>query len=105
MLKKMLFAVAAFGIAVASAKSYSVKLADPYTIGSTQLKPGNYRVTVNGTSAVLADPQKKIQVNGTIQNETRKFDDTAVVSTQQRRGASELKAIELGGTHMQVNFN
>ncbi len=104
MLNKMLLIFAIFGIAIASAKSYRVTLTEPYAIGSRTLKPGDYHLSVNGTTAVLTDSHNKVKISGTTQNENEKFAETAILSDHEA-GASQLKSVQLGGTHLQVDFN
>jgi hypothetical protein len=81
MFKNLLLGIGLFGLAIASAKTYNITLSEPYTVGTTQLKAGDYK----------------------LENEARKFDDTAVVSDQ-GSGAARLKKIEIGGTRFQVDF-
>jgi hypothetical protein len=97
MFKNLLLGIGLFGLAIASAKTYTITLSEPYTVGTTQLKAGDYKLLVNGSTATLEDQQGKVQVNGTLVNEAQKFNDTAVVSDQ-GSGAARLKKIEVGGT-------
>jgi hypothetical protein len=103
MFKNVLLGIGLFGLAMASAKTYNITLSEPYTVGTTQLKAGDYKLVVNGSTAALEDQQGKVEANGTLENEARKFDDTAVVSDQ-GSGAARLKKIEIGGTRFQVDF-
>jgi hypothetical protein len=103
MFKKLLFGVGLFGLAIASAKSYNITLAEAYTVGTTQLSAGEYKLVVNGSTAQLEDNRGNVQANGTIENEKRTFDETAVVSNK-AEGANQLRAIEIGGTRFQVDF-
>jgi hypothetical protein len=103
MFKTLLLGIAVLGLAVASAKSYQVTLSDAYTVGTTPLKAGDYRVVVNGSTAALEDGSGKVEANGTLENKPRKFDDTAVVSSS-ANGTPQLRAIELGGTRFRIDF-
>ena len=103
MFKNLLFGIGLLGLAVASAKSHHITLTEAYTVGTTQLKAGDYRLVVNGSTAALEDAQGKVGANGTLENAARKFDDTAVVSNS-ANGTSHLRAIELGGTRFQIDF-
>jgi hypothetical protein len=104
MLKKLLFGIGLLGVGIASAKSYHVTLSEPYMVGTKQLTRGDYKVVVNGSSAALEDERGNVQASGTLENETQKFDDTAVLSTNNANGTPELRAIELGGTRLQIDF-
>jgi hypothetical protein len=103
MFKNVLLGMGLFGLSIASAKSYSVTLSEPYTVGTTQLAPGDYRVVVNGSSAVLEDSRGQTEAGGAIENEARKFHDTALLSHSEN-GTARLEGIELGGTQIQVDF-
>ena len=105
MFKNLLLAFGVCGLAVASAKTYTVTLSQPYTVAGRQLRPGDYRLTVNGTKAVLMDRRgKTIDANTTVQNEQKKYSYTAVESNS-ANGATHLQAIEVAGTNVKVNFN
>lgn len=103
MFNKLLIGVGLFGLAIGGAKSYNITLAEPYTIGTTQLSAGDYKLVVNGSTAELEDNRGNVQANGTPENEMRKFDDTAIVSSK-ANGTNQLRAIEVGGTRVQVDF-
>ena len=103
MFKNVLLGIGLFGLSIASAKSYGITLSERYTVGTTQLMAGDYRLVVNGSSALLEDSRGKVQANGTLENEARKFDDTAILSTSVN-GTPRLQAIEVGGTRLQVDF-
>ena len=84
-------------ISFASAKTYNVSLTHPSMAGSQQLTPGDYRVKVDGTTAVFTDlkTSKSVTVPVKVETGEKKFKYTAVDSTS--AGASErINAIELG---------
>lgn len=99
----MILCLAVAGVSIASAKTYGVTLSDPYTLGAMRLKPGDYRLTVNGTAALLTDWRKDVQLKGTVATEASKFEQTAVIS-RTRNGDMRLQAIQLGGTRLEVDF-
>ncbi len=102
MVRNLLFGIGLLGLAVASAKTYHLTLSEPYTVGATQLKPGDYKIVVNGSTAALEDDRGKVQANGTLET-VRNFDNTAVVSNN-RSGTPHIQTIELGGTRLQIDF-
>src|ERR1035441_3827453 len=102
MSKNLLFGIgllSLLSLGVASAKTYHVTLSESYTVGTTQLKAGDYKLVVNGSTAALEDGQGRVEANGTLESEAQKFDDTAVVSNN-ANGTPHLRAIELGGTRL-----
>ena len=53
-LSKLMLAFATLALAVASAaSSYKFSIFQPSTIGGTELKPGDYKVEVNGDKAMI----------------------------------------------------
>jgi len=60
-----LFLVA--GLAVASARSYTVNLFQPSLVGATELKPGQYKIEVNENKAILR--QGKVQTESSVKVE------------------------------------
>jgi len=53
MFRNLLLGIGLLGLAVASAKSYHITLMEAYTVGTTQLKAGDYRLVVSGSTAAL----------------------------------------------------
>jgi pyrimidine deaminase RibD-like protein len=103
MFKNLLFGICLFGVTIANAKSYHITISEPYKVGATQLTPGDYRIVVNGANAALEDEHGQVQATGSLENEAKKFDATAVVSDN-ANGTPQLRTIELGGTRLQIDF-
>jgi hypothetical protein len=95
--------LASFGIV--SAKSYDFVLTAPAMAGSNQLKPGQYRVKVEGTQATFTDENtsKSFTVPVKVGQSTTKFDHTAVQSTSSN-GVDSIQSIELGGSTTKLEF-
>jgi hypothetical protein len=102
--KKLVVSVLAFaGIALAAGKSYTVTLYAPAMVGTTELKPGEYRVEVENDKAVIKSG-KKTQKETSVKVEAAdaKYDRTSV-----RLGAGEkpqIQEIRLGGTNTKLVF-
>lgn len=92
-------------LGIASAKSFDVVLANPAMAGSAELKPGEYRLKIEGSQAVFSEAQgnKSYTVPVTVDNNPRKFDQTVVDSTSQN-GMDNIHSIELGGSTMKLEF-
>jgi hypothetical protein len=103
---KLLFVFLLAGLAITSAKTYKVTIFDPSLVAGVQLKPGDYRVDVNGSKAVFIDDREKTvaEAKVTVENSTKKFGSTAV-ETKQVGGNKQIEYISLGGTHMKLAFN
>jgi len=89
-------------IGIASAKSYAFTLGTPATAGATELKAGDYNVSVNGTQAVIkGENGKSVTVNVSIEHAAKKFEDTTVESGT-KDGKAVIQAIDLGGSDMRL---
>jgi hypothetical protein len=108
MTAKSLLIVGALGMAslgIASAKSYDITLSGPAMAGNTELKPGAYKVKVEGSQAVFTDVQssKTWTAPVKVENSDRKFDATTVESTNQGDMA-HINAIDLAGSNTKLEF-
>ena len=94
------------GFSVASAKTYSITIYDPCLAGKVQVQPGDYRLKLEGTTAVFTneDNGKKFEANVSVQNVARKFDQTAI-DMKKVSGGEQIEEIQLGGTRMDIKFN
>jgi hypothetical protein len=108
MTAKSLLIVGALGLAsigIASAKSYDFTLSAPAMAGNTELKPGAYKVKVEGSQAVFTDVQtsKTWTASVKIENGGQKFGETVVETTQQGDMA-HIDSIDLGGSNTKLEF-
>jgi len=92
-------------LGIASAKSYDIRLDSPSMVGNQQLKPGDYKLKIEGTQAVFTDVQtaKSWTAPVKVENATQKFGDTVVESTQQGDMA-HINAIDLAGSNTKLEF-
>jgi len=106
MRKTWLLALLLAGFSVASAKTYSITIYDRCLAGNVQVQPGDYRLKLEGTTAVFTnqDTGKSFQANVSVQNVPRKFDETAIDMTKVA-GEERIEEIHLGGTRMDIKFN
>jgi hypothetical protein len=106
-MKKFIVLFAAAGLSIASAKTYTVLLDRPAMAGNVQLKPGHYKVNVEGTTATLADVKKAkdVEATGQVASADRKFPETTLQFSQDNNGQSRVHEIDLGGTTTKVQFN
>jgi hypothetical protein len=106
MTKKWFLVFALAGASIASAKTFTVTFDKPTEVGTAQLKPGEYKLTLNGSMATFADSHHHTaaQASVKVENLARKFDYTAV-ETKKTGDATRLEGIELGGTRLQLEFN
>jgi hypothetical protein len=92
-------------LSLASAKTYEISLAGPSKAGSITLKPGQYRLKVDGSNAIFTEVEtsKQFTVPAKVQTSDKKFDDTRV-DAQKDSGTDVIKDIELGGTKTKLEF-
>jgi hypothetical protein len=99
--KKLLvgFAVLAMGIASA-ASDYKVELSQATQVGGTELKPGAYKVEMQGDKAVFKSGKTvAAQAPATVENGKQKYSETSV-STK----ASKIESISIGGSTVKIIF-
>jgi len=98
--KAALFFVVA-GLAVASARTYTVSLYEPAMFGGAELKPGVYKVEVNDQKATIH--QGKLQAESPVKSEegSAKFDATTVRYINDG-GKMRVQEIRLGGTRTKL---
>ena len=92
-------ATLALGIASAASSSYKVTIPADTWAGDTQLKAGNYKVTVEGNQAVFTMGKQSVQVAASLETSASKFPDTMLESS-----GTKLAAIDLGGTTSKIVF-
>jgi hypothetical protein len=106
MLKKVLLVCAFAGLAVASAKTYTIEVSHATTIGQAQLLPGEYRVHVEGSKVVFKDNENRTvaETGVKIVTAAKKFEQTSV-ETRTTSGKTIIEDIRLGGTKTKLVLN
>jgi hypothetical protein len=99
----VLFTIAAISIASAAEK-YSVTLFQDSIVAGSTLKPGDYKVIVDGEKVVLAKGQNKVETTAKLETNETKFNSTSV-RYQNGDGKYRLKEIRLGGTNTKLVFD
>ena len=99
-------ALAVASLTVASAKSYDIVLSSNTKVANVQLKAGEYKVKVEGNSAVFTDVDsgKKVTAPATLKTADKKFSETAV-STEKKANVDQMQSIELGGSNTKIEFS
>jgi len=103
MLKRLvLFAL--LTVSLASAKTYKFSLPEIAQAGDVQLKPGEYRLEVNGSKAVLMDKEgREIDVNARVETADYEFSFTAVCLSR-ADGTTRIQWIYLENRKSRVVF-
>ena len=92
-------------LSIASAKTYEITLASPTKAGNLQLKPGQYRLKVDGSNATFTNVENgKSETSPVKVVATDKKFDTTTVDASKEGDTSTIKDIELGGSKTKLEF-
>ncbi len=85
-------------------KTYTFTLSSPAQAGDVQLKPGEYKVKVDGSQFVLTDQAgHRIETNATMETADHKFTQTSIAMTNEN-GGPRIVSIQLGKTNSRIVF-
>ena len=100
MLKRFIFGFTTVAVTIASAASYNVTIYQNSTVAGNPLKPGDYKVQLKETSAILKRNKQAVEVPAHIESAGSKFSSTMV-----RYGKDgEIQEILVGGTSTKIVF-
>ena len=88
----------------ASAASYSVTLFQPSMVSGTELKAGEYKLTIDGDKATITKGKEKVEAAVKMESTENKYSATSVRYSDQG-GKMKIQEIRLGGTTTKVVFN
>jgi hypothetical protein len=101
---KFMLGVCVFSLGIATAASnYHVTISDPTWVGQSELKPGEYNVTVDAGKVTFKMGKTVIEAPATVETSTSKFADT-LLNTKTINGQAKLKELDLGGTKSKIVF-
>jgi hypothetical protein len=104
MMRKVLPFFLVAGLAVASARSYTVSLFEAAMVGSTELKPGEYKIEVNDQKAVIRKGKVQTESQVKVEEGDTKFDTTVVRYVNNADGKPRIQEIRIGGTKTKLVF-
>lgn len=92
-------------LTVLSAKTYDIVLSSKTKAGALELKPGQYKLKIDGSNAVFTDTSKGKSYTTPVKVETtdKKFPDTRVQSVKDG-DAEKITEIDLGGAKTKLGF-
>jgi len=92
-------------LGIAGARSYDITLSSRAMAGSTELKPGVYKVKVEGSQAVFTDVEssKSWTAPVKIENSGTKFGATTMAS-ETKGDMDHIQEIDLGGSNIRLEF-
>ena len=89
---------------VVSAKTYTFNLSNPTRFGTATLKPGEYKVNVDGEQVLLLDRTgHEVEATAKVESSTYKYSGTAIEMVK-ADGTDRVVAVELGGTSTKIVF-
>lgn len=100
---RLTFSFASLALLASAAPAYKVTLSEPSVIAGSVVKPGDYRIVVNGNKATLTSGKTSIEVPVTVESGTQKFQHTAV-DRRSEGGKDMVDDIQIGGTHTILVF-
>ena len=104
MTRKILLSFATLALTVASAaSSYKITLFQPSVVNGTELKPGEYKVTLKDNKAVITSGKTSVEADVKTETADSKFSSTTV-RYRNGDGKYRLQEIRLGGTSTKVVF-
>ena len=105
-MKKLVVTFATLALALASAadKTYHVTLNEPATVNGTELKPGDYKVQVEGDKAIFKLGKTVVEAPAKVETAEHKFSTTQVAIDSAGK-QSKLNEIRIGGTTTRIVFS
>lgn len=104
MIKTFLLSFAILAVSVASAKSFSLTLFQPSVIGGAELQPGEYKLDLDGSKAVIRNAKESAEATVKVEAGDQKFSSTSV-KYQNGDGKYRVQEIRLGGTKTKLVFD
>lgn len=100
-MKKIMLAVATLALtALAASNTFHVTFDEAAWIGGTQVKPGDYKVQIEGDKAILKSGKTVIQAPAKLETADRKFAASGVVVDSNQK----VHEIQIGGTKDRIVF-
>lgn len=104
MTKKILVTFTTLALAAATAaSSYKITLFQPTVVNGTELKAGEYKLTLRDQKAVITSGKTSVEVNVKSETADAKFNATTV-RYQNGDGKYRVQEIRLGGTNTKLVF-
>src|ERR1700685_4364348 len=101
-INKLMLGACVFALGIATAAStYHVRIADPTWVGTTELKPGEYDVKVDGDKVTFKQGKNIVAVSAKVETSASKFSDTQM-DIKTENGQAKLRELDLGGTKSKI---
>ena len=102
---RSLILFAAFGLAIAGAKTFEITLDSAVKAGSVELKAGKYSLAVMEDSKVrfISANGQMVETSAKLSTVEKKFPSTQI-DLKQMNGSAQINEIDLGGTKTKIQF-
>ena len=104
MFKKFVVSIALAGLAIASAAQHRVTIFEESVVNGTTLKPGDYKLVIDGAKATLSRGKQTVEAPVSLQKSDAKYASTSVRYSS-GSGANRVQEIRVGGTDTRVVFD
>jgi hypothetical protein len=104
MIKKIVLGFATVALAVASAATYRVNIYQPSVLNGKELKPGQYKLEVDGNKATLKSKDTEVTADVKVETTEAKISSSSIRFTN-TDGTYKIKEIRLGGTTTKLVFD
>jgi hypothetical protein len=104
MTKRLLFVFLALALTVACAKTYWVTFYIPSAVAGVELKPGEYRLDLNGSQVTLKNGKLVAESTVKVEENGEKYKSTSVRCLN-GDGRCHVQEIRLGGTNLKLVLN
>lgn len=101
---QFIFVLFTLTVASALAATHTVTLFQPSLVAGKELKPGDYRLTLEDGKVILQKGREKVEAPVKVENSDTKFSSTSVRYVTES-GALKVQEIRLGGTTTRLIFN
>ncbi|MCS7026712.1 MAG: hypothetical protein NZV14_18085 [Bryobacteraceae bacterium] len=92
-------------LAIASAaETYRVTIFQPSMVAGKQLKPGDYKITVEGDKAILSQGRVAVEAPAKLETVEKKFNNTSVHYTNVD-GKMQVQEIRIGNSNKKIVFS
>ncbi len=104
-LSKLMLSFGALALAIASAaSSYHFSIFQSSYVAGKELKPGDYKIELNGDKAMIKVGKQMLEAAVKVENGTEKFSETSVRYAN-ADGKMTVQEIRLGGTTTKLIFS
>ena len=104
-MKKLMLSFGTLALAIASAaSSYHFSIFETSQVAGQELKPGDYKIELNGDKAMIKAGKQTVETAVKVENGAEKFPETSVRYANSN-GKLMVQEIRLGGTHTKLVFN